>query len=583
MVLPFGNVAAPVWSRDAAVLAVNATSPNRPNEHSINAYVINAANGGVQQITNFQDTPADAQTGTFQWLFSQYEAFSPDRSAIVIESLIVSGGRSGSTRTTPILEVYSTATPANPALVHVYTERTGLSHHAGEGVDWHPGQNLLVTPFESSARFQSGSSSGQVTALFLLEPVAGAVDQGRSRQLTFPRADVAPDFSFTWSEHDYQPRFSPNGIEVAYVRSFQSISLARAGRDPNIQSIRILNLNTGAETEVLRFNPGGYVGRLEWSADGTALAFDLGQQESGVNGLQQNAVPQTNEIYVVDVDGSGLRRLRSGGTSTPAWPITAPPSPSLGNISTRLRVGDGDDALIGGFIITGNEQKRVLLRAIGPSLASAGVQGALQDTIIELNGGGGVLATNDNWRQAPNANEIPQGFTPGDERESAIVTTLTPGSYTAIVRGANGATGVGLIEAYDLSSGSATRLANISTRGRVDNGDNVLIGGFIAVGGPVGSARVLVRAIGPSLAEQGIDTALQNPILELFDANGSPIAMNNDWRESQQAEVEGTTIPPRDNREAAIVQTLAPGAYTAVVRGVAGGTGVGLVEVYSLR
>ena len=572
--LPFANIGAPTWSRDGRVFAANATDPNRPNDRSINAYTIDAATGAIQRVTNFQDIPNE--DGNFQWIFSQYEAFSPDRSALAIESLIVSGGPSGSTRTTAMLEVYTTAAPANPALVHVYGERTGISHHAGEGVDWHPSQSLLVTPL------QTNNQSRQVTALYFLEPVPGAVDQGRFQQITFPNAGTAPDFSSTFGEHDYVPRFSPNGVGVAYVRSFQSISLARGGNDPNVQSIRILNLNNGTETEVLRFNPGAYVSGLEWSADGTALAFAVGQQASGVNGFQQNAVPETHEIYVVNVDGSGLRRLRAGGSSTPAWPVIAPPAPSLGNISTRLRVGSGDDALIGGFIITGDQPKQVLIRAIGPSLGAAGVQGALSDPVLDLNDANGTIASNDNWQQG-DTSRIPNGFAPNDQRESVIVTTLNPGSYTAVVRGAGGGTGVGLIEAYDLSQGGGSNLANISTRGPVESGDEVLIGGFIAAGAPIGSAKVVVRAIGPSLGAAGVNGALQDPTLELFDGNGASIAGNDNWRDSQASELQAIGIPPGDDRESAIVASLAPGSYTAIVRGKDATTGVGLVEVYNVQ
>ncbi len=597
--LPFANVGAPIWSRDGRVFAVNASDPNRPNDRSINAYVIDAPTGGIQQITGFTDVPNDG-SGFFQWIFSQYAAFSPDRSAIAIESLIVSGGPSGSTRTTPRLEVYSTAAPANPTLVHVYSERTGLTHHGGEGVDWHPSQNVLVTPFETT------NDQRQVTALFLLEPVAGAVNQGRFQQITFPAAGTAPDFSGVFGEHDYQPRFSPNGVGLAYVRSFQNRSFQ--GNEPDIQSIRILNLNTGAETEVLRFNPGAYISRLEWSPDGSALAFDVGQQESGPNGLQQNAVPQSLEIYVVNVDGSGLRLVRSGGASTPAWSDTAPVSPSpspsaspqptpqpspqpspspsaslsLGNISTRLRVGTGDDALIGGFIITGDQPKEVIIRAIAPSLGAAGVQGALSDPVLELNGASGTIASNDNWQQG-DTSRIPNGFAPNDPRESVVVTTLNPGSYTAVVRGAGGGIGIGLIEAYDLSPGGGAKLANISTRGPVESGANVLIGGFIAAGESSGSAQVVVRAIGPSLGAAGVNGALQDPTLELYNGNGTPIAANDNWKDSQAAELQAIGIPPNDDREAAIVASLAPGAYTAVVGGKNGTMGVGLVEVYHVQ
>jgi len=340
--LPFADVRIPTWSRDAALFAISAPNPNRPNERSLNVYAINPATGAIGQITAFQDIVADSQTGTFRWNFPFYKAFSPDRGAMAVSSLIVQGTRGATTTTTPVLEIYSTATPVNPLLVHVHSNRAN-THHAGEGVDWSPAQNVLVTPIETSAPLQSGGSgSGQVTALVLLDPVDGAIQRGRFRQITFPRADVAPDFSGRYGEHDYSPKFSPNGIGVAYVRSFQNFSLTRGGPDPNIQSLRILNLNTGADTEVLRLPTGGYVDALDWSPDGTALVFSLGQQRSGINGLEQNAQPQTNEIYIVNVDGTGVRRLRGAGATTPAWqPLAAGrPTPTGNNVTVLSPAGD---------------------------------------------------------------------------------------------------------------------------------------------------------------------------------------------------------------------------------------------------
>lgn len=584
--LPFADVLLPSWSRDGGLFAISAPDPNRPPDRSYNVYAINRATRAIQQITIFQGTPPDPETATFQYKIAQFKAFSPDRSALAVSSLIVSGSRGQTTRTTPVLEVFSTAGPGNAlALVHVYTERTGFTHHAGEGVDWHPGQNVLVTPLESSARNQSGGSgSQQVTALFLLDAVDGAVDRGRFRQITFPRADVAPDFNFAWGEHDYMPKFSPNGVGVAYVRSFQNRPLSLNGPDPDIQSLRILNLNTGEDFEVLRFSPGGYVSSLDWSADGTALVFDLGQQERGINGLQQNAVPQTMELHVVNVDGTGARRLRGGGAAHPAWrPAGAeqPPQPGVfGNISTRMRVGSGDNAMIGGFIITGNESKKVIIRGMGPSLGAAGVQGALSNPVLELFQGNTLMARNDNWQEASNTNEIPNGFAPGDARESVIVTTLVPGGYTAVVRGVGGETGVGIVETYDLSQGPNSKLANLSTRGFVETGDNAMIGGLIVTGE---NNRVLLRAMGPSLQNAGVPNALQDPTLQLTDGNGATLTFNDNWQEAPNANEIPNGFTPSDGRESAIVTTLTAGNYTAIVRGSGNTTGVALVEAYHLH
>ena len=248
----------------------------------------------------------------------------------------------------------------------------------------------------------------------------------------------------------------------------------------------------------------------------------------------------------------------------------------LANISTRLRVETGDNVLIGGFIVTGTASKKVLVRAIGPSLP---VAGSLADPQLELHDGSGqLIASNDNWQEAPNKQEIIDSIPPTNDLESAILSPLSPGLYTAIVTGANSTTGVALVEAYDLDRTVDSKLANLSTRGLVQSVDNVMIGGFIAVGAD--PLKVLVRAIGPSLSVAG---TLANPTLELHDANGLLLASNDNWRSDQEAEIIATTIPPSNDMESAIVATLPPAAYTAIVRGVNGTTGVALVEVYALE
>ncbi len=257
--------------------------------------------------------------------------------------------------------------------------------------------------------------------------------------------------------------------------------------------------------------------------------------------------------------------------------------PRLLNISTRLNVQTDDNVLIGGFIVTGNCPKKVIVRAIGPSLGGQGVAGALADPTLELNAPDGSVTSNDDWRESQQAEIEATGLQPTNDAESAILQTLAPGAYTAIVRGANGTTGVGLVEAYDLDQPADSKLANISTRGFVDTGDNVMIGGFIIGPDGFGDATVLVRAIGPSLENFGVANALQDPTLELFDGNGDTIMTNEDWRDTQDAEITATGLMPTDDRESAILQTLAPGNYTAIVRGALDTTGVGLVEVYDLQ
>jgi PKD domain len=254
----------------------------------------------------------------------------------------------------------------------------------------------------------------------------------------------------------------------------------------------------------------------------------------------------------------------------------------LANIATRLSVGAGDNVLIGGFIVTGpaGAGKTVLIRGVAPSLAQFGVPNTLPDPYLELHKPDGSVVANDNWGEAPNKDQIPNGLTPGDPRESIILATLTPGNYTAVLRGAHGETGIGLAEVYDLDAVSAARLANISTRGFADTDDNVMIGGFI-VGGTE-SGKVLVRAIGPTLTGLGVPGAISNPVLEVHDSNGG-VFMNEGWRSTQESEIIATTIPPNNDHDSAVLLTLPPGNYTAIVRGANNTTGVGLVEAYNLQ
>jgi hypothetical protein len=263
-------------------------------------------------------------------------------------------------------------------------------------------------------------------------------------------------------------------------------------------------------------------------------------------------------------------------TASPGSPPTPRPA-QFGNISTRVPVGTGEDVLIGGFIVTGTQPKKVMLRGIGPSLP---VSGALADPILELHDASGqTIVTNDNWRDSINRQEIIDStIAPTNDSEAAILVTLPPAAYTAIVRGVNGTTGVALVEIYDLGMNANSQLANISTRASVQTGADILIGGFIVLGQQ--SGRIIVRAIGPSIPVTG---ALADPILELHDGNGAQIAFNDNWRSNQEAEIIATTVPPANDAEAAIVTTLAPALYTAIVQGANGTTGVGLVEVYNLH
>lgn len=300
----------------------------------------------------------------------------------------------------------------------------------------------------------------------------------------------------------------------------------------------------------------------------TGATFAIGDSLAFPGRFFQGAL---DEIAVFDRELNAAEVANIYGATTPR---------KLLNISTRLRVQTGDNALIGGFIILGTEPKRVIVRAIGPSLA--GVPGALADPILELHEPGDVVVTNDNWRSDQEAEIIATTIPPSNDLESAIVANLNPGTYTAVVRGKDGGTGIGLVEAYDLSQAADSRMANISTRGFVETGDNAMIGGLIIGPSDGAGTTIVVRAIGPSLTGQGVPNALQDPILELHDTNGN-VTTNDNWRATQEGEIQATGLAPTDDHESAILATLAPGNYTAVVRGVNNTTGNGLVEVYHLQ
>jgi uncharacterized protein YkwD len=332
--------------------------------------------------------------------------------------------------------------------------------------------------------------------------------------------------------------------------------------------------------------------------------YDPGEGLGGVtvtvSNANSSAVTASSGGYSVPVPGSGSYTVTFSGGSVPmnqksvsvvngqnakadyvvtgsATPTPTPGPTRLANISTRAVVGTNANVLIGGFIITGTQTKKVIVRGIGPSLP---LPGSLLDPALELHDSSGALiASNDNWGQSPNSAEIAaSGVPPTNPSESAILMSLAPGSYTAVLSGVNQTTGTAVVEVYDLDGAANSKLANISTRAFVQSGDNVLIGGLIMVG--QSAADVIVRAIGPSLAVPG---AMADPTLELRDANGILLASNDNWRSTQEAAIIATGVAPTSDAESAIVTSFSPGSYTAIVRGANGTTGVAVVEVYQLN
>jgi hypothetical protein len=249
-----------------------------------------------------------------------------------------------------------------------------------------------------------------------------------------------------------------------------------------------------------------------------------------------------------------------------------------------MLVQTGDNVGIGGFIITGNVPKHLLIRGIGPSLAAFGITDALADPTLDLRAADGSgIQVNDNWRDTQEAEIEATGIPPQNDLEAAIVATLSPGSYTAILRGNDQGTGVGLVEIYDLNQEVDSKLANLSTRAFVDTGDHIVIAGF-TLGGNGGDDTIVVRGIGPSLTAFGVTNALADPTLELRDSNGALLLSDNDWQDvpAQAAELTAAGLAPTNQLESGLVMTLPPGLYTALLAGLNNGTGVGVVEVYDI-
>jgi N-acetylneuraminic acid mutarotase len=298
----------------------------------------------------------------------------------------------------------------------------------------------------------------------------------------------------------------------------------------------------------------------------------------GGGALAGLAPTRTNQVFTVDVASAGSQ---------------------LSNISTRSFVQTDANVLIGGFIIEGTEPKTVIVRAIGPELTRFGVPNPLADPTLELhNGAGALIASNNNWQATIiggviTSNQVSaiqsSGHAATQPSESAIIATLQPGNYTAIIRGVSNTVGVALVEVYDLSADTASILSNISTRSFVQTGNDVMIGGFIVEGS--GPKTVIVRAIGPELTRFGVPNALADPTLDLHNGAGALIASNNNWQNTiiggvitsnQVSAIQNSGHPPNDPSESALIATLQPGNYTAIVRGVSGTVGVALVEVYDI-
>ena len=354
-----------------------------------------------------------------------------------------------------------------------------------------------------------------------------------------------------------------------------------------------------------------YRGSLQFASNGTVIAdirrvflhevghaIGLGHPDMAgqtVDAVMNSITSNRNSLAQDDINGGqflyGASLLAPTPTPTPNPTPTATPGATptpgpvshLANISTRMNVGLGANVMIGGFIVSGSAPKKLLLRGLGPSLASAGITGSLENPSLELHdSSGAAIAWNDDWQTGGQRDQIiGTGFPPQNDLESAIMATLSPGNYTALLRGVNETTGIAMVEAYELDS-TTTRLANISTRGRVGVDQNVMIAGFIVQGSA--QKKVIIRALGPSLnSGSSVQGELPDPTLELYNRDGGLLAANDDWVDSPQyAEIVASTMPPPDRRESAVVANLPPGNFSAIMRGANFTQGIGIIEVYDL-
>ena len=445
-----------------------------------------------------------------------------------------------------------------------------------------------------SIGFQAGRLETQGGAIYL--NAGWLIGGGTLSGTTFSNAVISPGISSSLQPlmtfagdvtlgTDSRLRFDVAGVSRAPGLPSRPITPIVSGYDAidctgNVVLAGALEINLGTSTQTgSRFTPGA------------SDTFVVVQAQTRLAGSFQN-VANGQRLNTADGHGSFQVNYGPGSAFDPKAVVLSGFQPNtqpavLLNISTRGQIGTGERVMIGGFIVTGSEPKPVLIRGMGPSLRKSGVAGVLDDPVLTLHDGtGATLFSNDDWQQSLQRAAIEaSGIAPSDSREAAIAATLAPGSYTAVMEGKNGTIGVGLVEVYDLNAGANSQPGNISTRGFADGGANPLIGGVI-IGGGSGSSDIVVRALGPSLSKAGITGAMDNPSVTLMDQNGAAIASNDDWKQAgNQGAIEATGIPPSDDREAALVRTLAPGLYTAVVKpSLAGGSaGVALVEFYRLR
>jgi hypothetical protein len=379
--------------------------------------------------------------------------------------------------------------------------------------------------------------------------------------------DRAGNLFVSQTNNNIISKITPGGTKTTFASSLnvpEGLAFDSSG------NLYVANFNNGKITKI--------------TAGGTKSAFT-----TGLSAPRHLTLDQSDNVYVADFPTQTIFKFTptavksTFASSTNAGGLAfEPASGQLTNISTRASVHTGSGVTIGGFIVTGTDSKQVVVRGLGPTLTQFGVSGVLADPTLDLHDSTSSIATNDNWKDTQQAAIQATGLAPPNDLESAILITLQPGNYTAILAGKNNTMGVGLVEVYDITTATFAELTNVSTRGFVGTAEGVMIGGLITSGGN-GSTQVVVRGLGPTLAQFGVSGALADPSITLFDGNGNVVRTNNNWKDTQQAEIQATGLAPPNNLESAIVVTVATGKYTAVLQGNNGGIGIGLVEVYKVR
>jgi sugar lactone lactonase YvrE len=499
--------------------------------------------GGLSARIIKKFTPAGASSTFITGPFADALAFDTQGNLFV-----------GDTQSDSIIKVTRTGTQTTFA---TGVRTTGLAFDSAGNLyatDTHTNSIFKYTPAGSKTTFATGLSG----------PFGLAFDR-------------AGNLFVSQTNNNIISKITPGGTKTTFASSLnvpEGLAFDSSG------NLYVANFNNGKITKI--------------TAGGTKSAFT-----TSLSAPRHLTLDQSNNLYVADFPTQKIFKFTPAAvkstfaSSTNAGGLAfEPASGHLTSISTRASVQTGAGVTIAGFIVTGTDSKTVIVRGLGPTLSQPpfNVSNVLADPTLDLHDSTSSIATNDDWQTAANANQIPTSpvdYRPPNSLESAILKTLQPGAYTAIMSGSGknpSPTGNGLVEVYDLATSTFSQLTSVSTRGFVGTGDNVMIGGIITSGGN-GSTQIVIRGLGPTLGQPpfNVPNVLADPYLELRDVNGNLLEANNDWKDPDQVAIQATGLAPPNNLESAIVVTVGTGNYTAILKGNNGGTGIGLVEVYKIR